>query len=539
MNESNVFTGLNGFVWWIGVVESRKDPLNIGRCQIRIFGWHTEDKNLIPTADLPWAQPILPVNNSKTFTTPVEGDWVVGFFFDGPLGQAPVYFGVLPGIPTPYVNNPQNGFTDPRSSAELASAPNLPKTNEVLSDGSGATTTNQPAQRYPTTAGYPNTNLLAINDLKNPPPSIAQRYLDATAGIPGPDAKTLSTELAGAAQGAAAAIQGTTPNLKSLVPTADSLAGSLKMSSSSLSSLLGGASNLASQLVGNDPKAQAAIEKAKQQLAQTNVDKQIADATTKATEAQNKATASLNTTLDSLKSGAGNIANELSAKLSGLSPGNISTKTPVIVETGSASSLNASAASFEVSLYKNTPDDKLTYTGTDSIIWNRTNRERLRRGLPSLAAIGYPAPPDTAPASTYPKANLGAVAPGNSVNTYAPNPIPNEVPLDKVGSTLNNSVENTITLTSEYIDKIESNLYSLLNNAKTISDLNAFNSYVVGASGRIASKISQLKSALIAANKDIAPATELANKADAFLKPGSNLQNLYNTKYQEIYTKGI
>ena len=126
MIDNRVFAGMNGFVWWVGVVENRQDPLKVGRCQIRIFGWHTPDKVLIPTEDLPWAQPILPVNNSKTFTTPVEGDWVVGFFFDGPSGQFPTYFGVLPGIPAPYTNNPNQGFTDPRNAAQLASAPGLP-----------------------------------------------------------------------------------------------------------------------------------------------------------------------------------------------------------------------------------------------------------------------------------------------------------------------------------------------------------------------------------------------------------------------------
>jgi len=149
MNENTIFAGLNGFIWWTGVVENRKDPLNVGRCQIRIFGWHTENKTLIPTADLPWAQPVLPVNNSKTFTTPVEGDWVIGFFYDGTSGQVPIYFGVLPGIPTPYVNNPQKGFSDPRSSAELTAAP---KPFGGL------------ATRYPRYVGEPTTSRLYRNE---------------------------------------------------------------------------------------------------------------------------------------------------------------------------------------------------------------------------------------------------------------------------------------------------------------------------------------------------------------------------------------
>ena len=94
----NNFAGLNGFVWWVGEVETRIDPLGLGRCQVRIFGWHTPNKELIPTDDLPWAHPVYPINNSKSFSAPMVGDWVVGFFMDGESGQFPVMFGVLPGL---------------------------------------------------------------------------------------------------------------------------------------------------------------------------------------------------------------------------------------------------------------------------------------------------------------------------------------------------------------------------------------------------------------------------------------------------------
>ncbi len=43
-------------------------------------------------------------------------------------------------------------------------------------------------------------------------------------------------------------------------------------------------------------------------------------------------------------------------------------------------------------LYSATPSTELTYTGNDYIVWERVNSERLRRGLPGLAAIGYPRP---------------------------------------------------------------------------------------------------------------------------------------------------
>jgi len=98
MKTVNNFAGLNGFVWWVGQIEDRADPLGIGRCRVRIFGWHTDNKSLIPTESLPWAHPIIPLNNSKSFQSPEINDWVVGFFMDGESGQFPLMFGVLPGI---------------------------------------------------------------------------------------------------------------------------------------------------------------------------------------------------------------------------------------------------------------------------------------------------------------------------------------------------------------------------------------------------------------------------------------------------------
>ena len=46
--------------------------------------------------------------------------------------------------------------------------------------------------------------------------------------------------------------------------------------------------------------------------------------------------------------------------------------------------VSGSVASLETGLYNNTPDDKLTYSGKDPIVWDRVNNERLRRGLSPL-----------------------------------------------------------------------------------------------------------------------------------------------------------
>jgi predicted chitinase len=87
-----------------GVVENRKDPLRLGRCQVRIVGVHTHDKTILPTDDLPWAFPMQPISSaaiSGIGTAPVgvvEGTWVILMFRDE-QHQQPIILGTLGGIP--------------------------------------------------------------------------------------------------------------------------------------------------------------------------------------------------------------------------------------------------------------------------------------------------------------------------------------------------------------------------------------------------------------------------------------------------------
>jgi len=68
------------------------------------------------------------------------------------------------------------------------------------------------------------------------------------------------------------------------------------------------------------------------------------------------------------------------------------------------------AAQINASAYANTPDSSLTYTGQDNIVWDRIEQERSRRGLPSLASLGYPRPPDQpATAGTTFKSSISQV----------------------------------------------------------------------------------------------------------------------------------
>ena len=122
------FMGKEGFVWWQGVVEDRHDPLYLGRCKIRILGWHSENKNDQPTIGLPWAYPVAPITSASQTGVgtsplgPVEGTWVIGFYRDGEAGQEPMFFGTIGGIPeldAKGINNDATdvggqGFLDPR-----------------------------------------------------------------------------------------------------------------------------------------------------------------------------------------------------------------------------------------------------------------------------------------------------------------------------------------------------------------------------------------------------------------------------------------
>lgn len=108
---------MDGFRWFMGVVEDRQDPAQLGRVRVRAFGLHTENKQAIPTEDLPWATCMHPTThgiNSGIGQSPsflVEGTWVVGFFLDPEL-QQPVVMGTMPGIPQ-NLGDITKGFNDP------------------------------------------------------------------------------------------------------------------------------------------------------------------------------------------------------------------------------------------------------------------------------------------------------------------------------------------------------------------------------------------------------------------------------------------
>ena len=160
MQYDNNFLGFNNFIWFNGVVEDRQDPQKLGRVRVRCVGLHTQDKAILPTADLPWSQVVLPTTSagisglgqSPAFL--VEGTWVFGYFRDGADCQEPMILGTLPGVPAELAA-PSKGFYDP---------------NGI----------------YPKYKDETDTNRLAVNG-ENPHLSLELRKLSRVTGVPTAD----------------------------------------------------------------------------------------------------------------------------------------------------------------------------------------------------------------------------------------------------------------------------------------------------------------------------------------------------------------
>ena len=135
-----ISTANAGLTLYTGTVEDRKDPLQLGRCRVRVVGPHTKDTTVLPTADLPWAVPMSGVTSASLSgigdapVGPVEGTWVVIFFIDGDECQQPCILGTLNGIPqSAYFNSlkPTDGFRDPSKHYPLATLMDEPTTNRL------------------------------------------------------------------------------------------------------------------------------------------------------------------------------------------------------------------------------------------------------------------------------------------------------------------------------------------------------------------------------------------------------------------------
>jgi len=111
------FLGRGGYTWWIGQiakeetwkenipgkpVQSNDEMRGFGeRYRVRIMGYHTDDCNEVADDELPWAYVQYPPTaggggrSSFASANLAQGNFVQGYFFDGPEGQVPIIVGVI------------------------------------------------------------------------------------------------------------------------------------------------------------------------------------------------------------------------------------------------------------------------------------------------------------------------------------------------------------------------------------------------------------------------------------------------------------
>ena len=134
--------------FFIGVVEDINDPLRLNRVRARIFGKHTEDITLLPTAELPWYNVVMPVTSASTSGVGqtlglVQGSWVFGTFIDGPNEQDALILGSLPGESTKPSQDGE-GFKDPNAVYPKASGSD---TSQSAANPNSSVYKNRVAQR--------------------------------------------------------------------------------------------------------------------------------------------------------------------------------------------------------------------------------------------------------------------------------------------------------------------------------------------------------------------------------------------------------
>lgn len=125
------FTNFRNF---IGVVEDRNDPQELGRVKVRVYSIHTEDPSALPTEDLPWAMVVQPITSAamsgvgRSPTGIVEGTWVYGVFLDEGEFQTPIVIGTLAGKPSEKAGD--RGFSDIKNKVYPLDDPNFSKLSE-------------------------------------------------------------------------------------------------------------------------------------------------------------------------------------------------------------------------------------------------------------------------------------------------------------------------------------------------------------------------------------------------------------------------
>lgn len=193
------------------------------------------------------------------------------------------------------------------------------------------------------------------------------------------------------------------------------------------------------------------------------------------------------------------------------------------------SSVGKSQASFEAGLYSRTKDEDLIYTGNDHIVWDNSNRERLRRGLPSLADIGYPRPPEDPPATAAEPTNADGTA-----KTFAikgPPGLTREQAFEIFKKQANTGglvgfkpgeILSAATQAADGLPGAQATLAQAQAGLPSISSLTSASSAIAGAGGALNGSLAQTAAGLTAT---VGPAVSAASGALG----GSGISSAYNT----------
>lgn len=169
--------------WYVGIVEDTNDPQGQGRVRVRCLGYHTPDRNKLPTQDLPLATVILPTTSASvagigvSSTGLMPNTWVFGFFRDGLELQDPVIMGTIAsasGYDLGYDVTANMGFGDPHGALNGFIGNDIPReagTGTALTGGSVA---NSLGAANAVNGTYNNSSVLStsFDQPMTPPPSV-------------------------------------------------------------------------------------------------------------------------------------------------------------------------------------------------------------------------------------------------------------------------------------------------------------------------------------------------------------------------------
>jgi hypothetical protein len=194
------------------------------------------------------------------------------------------------------------------------------------------------------------------------------------------------------------------------------------------------------------------------------------------------------------------------------------------------SSASKVTGSIDSGLYSKTRDEDLTYIGNDTIVWDRTNAERLRRGLSSLTDLGLTRPPDDSPATATTPTNADGTA--KTFVIKGPPGLTREQAFEifkkqantgglvgfKPGETL-----SAATQAADGLAEAQATLSQSQSGLPSIGSLSSAGAAFAGAGGALNGSLAQSASGLTAT---VGPAISAASGA---LGSGSGISSAFNT----------